>query len=417
MFSSNFRAICLVFCLVFIFASANDSKLKQWTCDELTPNLCDLRVESGSDSVRSVDVHYWRYRRKEPLNNDETGQITLPIIAVNGGPGWPHDYILPLKQLACRSTSEVIFYDQAGAGKSISKRDSLPSHLLDAKYYSEVELPALIRHWKLEKYHVIGHSWGTMLAQLFALNAKNTTGLQSLTLAGPLSDAKTYIDAQWDAVEGNLGSLPPFVQSRIKSLEKDDAYESVEYKAIADVLTTFFTLRTAPAPDCVTKAMEGVNEEIYVGMQGPSEFTFSGTLEGFNVTGRLHEINVPVLLTHGKYDTMRPSIVKTMEREINLSERKMLPHSGHVAMIDDAGLMNDWIADFLNRAEMDKFMSDTKKGDSQGVTIEEDFAAQHKFEVSIPVYTAHLVLTLTLGFVLGKMSWSCGRGNNYRRIE
>ena len=417
MVSSN-CPICLCISIILVSVCANNiSKLKQWTCDEITPNLCDLHVESGSFAIQSVDVHYWRYQRREPLDNDVSRQITLPIVTLHGGPGWPHNYILPLKQLACRSTSEVIFYDQAGAGKSISTRGTLPNHLLDAKYYSEVELPALIRHWKLEKYHLIGHSWGTMLAQLFALNAENRTGLQSLTLAGPLSDAKTYIDAQWDAEEGNLGSLPPFVQSRIKSLEKGGKYESAEYKAIADVLTSFFTLRTTPAPDCVTKALEGVNKEIYVGMQGPSEFTFSGTLEGFNITGKLNEINVPVLLTHGKYDTMRPSIVKTMESEINLSERKMLPHSGHMSMIDDAGLMNDWIADFLRRTEMDEFSSDKKERDNKSVITEVNSTAQHKTEVSVPVYIAHLLLMVALGFVLGKTSWISGRNNSYRRIE
>jgi proline iminopeptidase len=292
-------------------------------------------------------------------------------------------------------------------------KDSLPHHLLDAKYYSEVELPALLDHWKLDKYHLIGHSWGTILAQLFSLNAKNTSGLQSLTLAGPLSDAKTCIDAQWDEEDGNLGSLPPFVQNRIHSLEKDGAYSSDEYKAINDVLTTFFTLRTSPAPDCFTRAEEKVNQEIYVGMQGPSEFTVSGTLERFNVTGRLHELNIPVLLTHGKYDTMRPSIVKAMEKEINLSKRKMLPHSGHVSMIDDAGLMNDLVADFLNRVETNTFTIQTDKM-TENVLFEQKMI-EGSITVSIPVYTAHLILTFALGILLGKIKWN-GRGG-YNRIE
>ena len=401
--------------------NAREQGWTQWSCDDITPDLCKLHVESESFTVRSIDIKYWRYKRDEPLEDPEK-QISLPIVALHGGPGWPHNYMLPLKQLACRSASEIIFYDQAGAGKSSTKKDPLPHHLLDAKYYSEEELPALIEHWKLNKYHIIGHSWGTMLAQLYTLNVKNTTGLQSLTLAGPLSDTKSYIDAQWDEGEGNLGSLPPFVQYRIQSLEKDGAYESTEYKAITDVLTTFFSLRTAPPPDCFTKAENGVNTEIYVGMQGPSEFTFSGTLENFNVTGRLYEIKIPVLLTHGKYDTMRPSIVKTMQKEIMLSERKMLAHSGHVAMIDDAGLMNDVIADFLNRVETNAFTSDRVPDvDSENMGVQEqqnreEFFRRDKFEVAAPVYTVHLLLTLCLGIIIGKIKWTCGRGG-YSSIE
>ena len=411
--SSGTQIVLLAIC-VCVCTATKALEWKQWTCDELTPDLCELDVKTGSFSIRSIDIHYWRYKRSGPVSNP---QIDLPIITLHGGPGWPHDYMSPLKQLACRSSSEVIFYDQAGAGKSsIDPNKSLPKHLLDAKYYSEEELPALIRHLKLDRYHVFGHSWGTILAQLFVLNSKNTSGLQSLILAGPLSDGKSYVDAQWDKEEGNLGSLPPFVQERIKSLEKDDAYEGGEYKAINNVLTTFFTLRTAPAPDCFTKAGDGLNREIYVGMQGPSEFAFSGTLGGFNVTGRLHEINIPVLLTHGKFDTMRPSIVKAMEREIKLCERKMLPHSGHIAMIDDAGLMNDLVADFVHRVETNSFTSEKTTEVDTGSVKEKSDVRKDKIVVSMHVYAVHLIMALTLGVVLGKLNWNCNK-TEYRRIE
>lgn len=85
---------------------------KQWTCDELTPNLCDdLQVETGSIIIRSIPVKYWRYRKK---NQDIENNDSCPIICIHGGPGYPHNYMLPLKQLACRGNREVIFYDQAG---------------------------------------------------------------------------------------------------------------------------------------------------------------------------------------------------------------------------------------------------------------------------------------------------------------
>jgi len=86
-------------------------------------------------------------------------------------------------------------------------------------------------------------------------------------------------------------------------------------------------------------------------MQGASEFTISGVLGDLDLTSRLPELSVPVLLTHGKYDTMRPSTVKAIQDQIPISERVMFPHSGHVSMIDDAGLMNDVVASFIHRVE------------------------------------------------------------------
>jgi len=341
--------------LLLMFAAKSTSSASAhlpWKCEDLTPDTCELHVTSGSLEIKSIPVRYWRYTSPSPSTNDD---IKHSIVILHGGPSFTHSYLLPLKQLACRG-AEVIFYDQAGCGSSSYRNISLEEHphLLDPAYYSEHELPRLIEHWNITKYHILGHSWGTMLAQLFALNSANKledAELQSIILSGPLSDSKSYIEAQWDEREGNLGSLPPFVQKRIHSLEADSDYESEEYQTLNDVLTTFFTLRTAPAPDCFLEALDGVNKQIYDGMQGPSEFQMAGTLSDFNVTGRLHEIDVPVLLTAGKYDTMRPSIVETMQQQMAFSESIEFPHSGHVSMIDDAGLMNDAIADFLKRVE------------------------------------------------------------------
>mmetsp|Transcript_13837 Transcript_13837/g.30124 ORF Transcript_13837/g.30124 Transcript_13837/m.30124 type:complete len:426 (-) Transcript_13837:1310-2587(-) len=413
----KFAVLCAIVVAVFSSAasSAEDQQpWKQWSCDELTPNLCDdLQVESGSLVIRSIPVKYWRYSRKETLSEKEAEEksnvdstISNPIIVLHGGPSWPHSYLLPLRQLACRgTTTEVIFYDQAGCGEStIQQGESVsPSHhphLLDPAYYSEEELPALIDHWKLDKYHVLGHSWGTILAQDFALNSKNTTmgSLQSLVLSGPLSDAQSYAAAQWDDKEGNLGSLPPFVQKRIRALEGEKAYDTPEYEAIDNALTTFFTLRTAPAPDCFTASGEGINKDIYVGMQGASEFGVSGVLGDWNVTGRLHEIDIPVLLTHGAFDTMRPSIVKKMEEQLPHSERVLLPHSGHVSMIDDAGMMNDAVADFLHRVERAAGGSDR---------LGHDFLARGKNENVVDhnlMTWVKVLVAFVAGLVIGRLS-------------
>ena len=173
--------------------------------------------------------------------------------------------------------------------------------------------------------------------------------MEALILSGPLSDSQRYIRAQWDEHEGNLGSLPPFVQQRIHHLEKQQRYDSPEYEAINAVLTTFFTVRTAPGPDCFVASAKGLNKAIYVGMQGASEFTMSGVLGHFNVTARLHEIKVPVLLTSGRFDTMRPSVVRVMQQEMQKAEWKMFPHSGHISMIDDADENLQVVVDFLSR--------------------------------------------------------------------
>lgn len=343
-----------------------------WTCDELTPNLCKLERKSGFIPVRDGwKVRYWRYYGRRQMNNNDVpdGVEMLPIVVLHGGPGFPHPYLLPLRQQACRGR-DVIFYDQAGCGESAWSfqpetghgvvnslqplEDNLTSSfpwLLDPSYYAMEELPAVLSYLRLERYHLFGHSWGTMLAQLFALDT-NASGLVSMVLSGPLSDSDLWEKALWDNETGVLGTLPPFVQNRIHTLEAGGQFNSPEYAAIDSALTGLSTCRTAPAPDCYARSVEGICKDIYVEMQGPSEFSNGGVLATFNTTDRLSELDrFPVLLTSGAYDTIRPSVVSVIHQELPLSEWVIYPYSGHVSAIDEPERMNDDVFDFFDRVE------------------------------------------------------------------
>lgn len=350
-----------------------------WTCDELTPNFCELQSEPGELVVRGgVKVRYWVYTarhhqrpsssssRNNNTDKPSSASLLLPILVLHGGPGFPHNYLLPLKQQACQGRT-VIFYDQAGCGQSTMLANntsmlssSIPvdfSWLLDPLYYATEELPAIISHLRLDRYHIIAHSWGTMQAQLFALELNEPKGLVSMVLSGPLSDSKLWESAMWDRENGTdsggiLGQLPPFVQARIKHLEAVEMYDSPEYLAIANAVTAFSVCRTSPLPDCYRQSERTMNQQIYVRMQGPSEFSNGGVLADFNTTGRLRELaSLPILLTYGKFDTVAPVVVETMHRELPLSEVVLFPRSGHVTAIDEPGAMHYAVADFLDRVE------------------------------------------------------------------
>lgn len=339
------------------FATADKSGGDGWTgwkCDDLTPDLCPLNAEKGYVTMRGgIKVPYWKYTAVSAPSNASL----LPIITIHGGPGWTHNYMLPLKQQACRGR-EVVFYDQAGGGDSIlpkpnaTVKDEYP-WLLDTSYYATEELPKMIQFLGYKKYHLLASSWGTMLSQVFALNTSlSSPGLVSMVLSGPLSDAQLYVQSQWQEDGGGVGSLPPYIQKRIQALQEEHKFDSLEYQAIDAALTGFFTCRTTPQPDCFLDAVEKMNMEIYVGMQGPSEFAISGTIAHFNMTGRLHELKrIPVLLSSGQYDTMRPATVDALYQQLELSERLLLEKSGHTSMIDEPGPMNDAIASFFDRVE------------------------------------------------------------------
>jgi L-proline amide hydrolase len=407
----------LEICLLILMAAttAQEPKKAFYKCTDLTPDLCDLDVEQGSVMVRGIPVVYWKFTADK---SHQSSSSLLPIIAIHGGPSFTHHYMLPLQQQACRGRP-IVFYDQAGCGASLPKNstnfklDDYP-WLLDPNYYAQDELPALLQHFGWTKdgsFHIIANSWGTMLTQLYAI-AANTDHQDvlpaSMVLSGPLSDSVAYIQAQWDPVDGNLGTLPPYIQSRIRALQDAQAWDSSEYQALDAVLTTYFTLRTAPAPDCWKASEEGANLDIYSAMQGPSEFGMAGVLGDFNTTSQLPSIRQPVLLTHGRYDTMRPSIVQTIQDRLPHVERVTLLRSGHVSMIDEAGLMNDYVDDFFERVENGHFRGKQPQNTTMTASID---ISQESFlntflSRSVIFLSTTLLLALGIGYLFGNRQQS-----------
>lgn len=329
-----------------------------WKCDDLTPDLCELDVNVGIVAIHGVSVHYWKYSRR---NGGDSRQLMdepqeLPVIVINGGPSWAHNYMLPLRQLACRGNRDVIFYDQAGCGASV-----LPVEadigvdypwLWDLNYYATEELPALISHLALDRFHIVGHSWGTMVAQVYAIDGPKQ-GLQSMALSGPISDAHLVAEAMWGekGAHGGISSMPPYLESRIRAVEEQGAFDSPEYEALDNAFLNMFLTRVQPLPDCLVDALSGMNIEAYLGLFGPNDFVFGGTVKDYNVTGRLEEIHVPVLLSNGEYDFVRPAVVDVMEQKLPIVERVLFEKSAHNTMQDSAGEMNDVLFDFLGRVE------------------------------------------------------------------
>ncbi|CAE7252665.1 pip [Symbiodinium natans] len=344
--------LALVFGLLAGAASTEveiDPERAELSCDALLryafPDLCDLEVVPGTIQVRGLRLAYWRYSRR----GEKPVPQKLPLLMVHGGPGFGHNYMLPLKQQACRGR-EVIFYDQMGAGASAQPDLHKAPWLLTVDYYVE-ELRTLVTALGWKQFHLVGSSWGTILSQAYAFT--QDPRLRGVVLSGPLSDGDLYWHSQWDETDGNLGSLPFFVQATLWKLQTKKGLSSKLYAAEDEILTSFFTTRTTPVPDCfnAAKPTSNTSMEIYVGMQGASEFVFSGVLGGFNYTPRLPQIANPVLLTFGRYDTMRPPVVDALYRNLPRVWKAMMPRSGHCSMIDDPRLMNDVVGEFFEREE------------------------------------------------------------------
>jgi pimeloyl-ACP methyl ester carboxylesterase len=87
-------------------------------------------------------------------------------------------------------------------------------------------------------------------------------------------------------------------------------------------------------------------------MWGPSEFgPVTGRLRDWDVTDRLPEIQVPTLVTGGRYDEARPAHLAVLARRVRGAELVIFENSSHTAFIEERGPYIQAVSDFLTRVE------------------------------------------------------------------
>lgn len=263
----------------------------------------------------------------------------IPLLALHGGPGFPHDYLEPLAGLA--DERPVIFYDQLGCGKSNRPTDSA---LWNVDRYGE-ELNQVGNTLGLPKIHLLGQSWGSILAAEYAL--RHPANIASLILASPcLSIPQTVAE-----MNRLVAALPDDVQAMLKRHQAAGTIDSAEFQQAAQEFYRRHLCRIQPPPEPFQQAVAGFGASPYQTMWGPNEFTCTGNLIDYDCTDRVHEITAPTLFTCGRYDECTPEAVMAFHGLIPGSELMIFEESSHMAHLEETELYLHVVRDFMQRAE------------------------------------------------------------------
>src|SRR5437764_2490133 len=148
------------------------------------------------------------------VGDRESGAV--PLLALHGGPGSTHHYFTPLERLA--DERPVVLYDQVGCGSSDRPTDIEWS----ADVFRE-EVANVRDQLELERIHLLGTSWGGMLALEHVLSGAR--GVVSLILSSTLANLE-----HWAAQQLVLrNALPPAVVEVLDRHERAGTYDDPEY--------------------------------------------------------------------------------------------------------------------------------------------------------------------------------------------
>jgi proline-specific peptidase len=266
----------------------------------------------------------------------------FPLLVLHGGPGESHDYLEPLEELA-DTGRPIVFYDQLGGGNSDQPND--PS-LWSVELFLD-ELATVRQELGLDHIHLLGYSWGGMLAMEYALTRPE--GLASLILASSPASIP-----QWVAEADRLRKqLPQEVQETLLHHEEAGTTDEAAYEEAMQVYDQRHLCRLDPWPEPLMRT--SVNPEISHTMWGPSEFHVIGTLKEWDIRDRLGEIQLPTLVTSGRYDAATPAIAETVHRGIAGSEWVIFEQSSHMAHLEEDEEYRRVLEDFMRRVEERQF--------------------------------------------------------------
>ncbi len=265
------------------------------------------------------------------------GQGT-PLLCLHGGPGARSNYLQGLEALG--PERPVIRYDQLGSGRS----EYTPSDDLWRTERFVAELAAVRAALSLDRVHLYGHSWGTMLAVAYLL--RGAPGVASLTLVSPWLSVARYLED----IDVLVARLPAETRATITLIARDEevAPEAAE-AAIRSFYAEYFCRDAVALGELFQGGPPG---PAYEAMWGPNEFTCSSPiLAGVDLTPRLGELDLPVLLLCGEYDSCTPETTLAFQSLIPGSEAVVLPGCSHMNLLEDPAAHLAAVSSFLTRVD------------------------------------------------------------------
>lgn len=269
------------------------------------------------------------------------GDITkgTPLIILHGGPGGCDERYEPLEELADKGIP-LIFYDQLGCGYSRVPKGN--DSLWDFKLYLD-ELENVIQFFNLKKFHILGHSWGGMLALEWA-TSKDCFGLDKLILFSTLPSTEIWNSEHLKMIDNYPNLEKKAILDDFKGLEADKKYLKLGIRR-------FYNEHLGKKKDkkykYCRKRFPKTNKEIYEKMWGKSELFGTGTLKDWNVINKLKNIPNETLIISGRLDESTPRINELMNKEIKNSKWIVLEKSHHGGYAEEPEATLDAIYKFI----------------------------------------------------------------------
>ena len=319
------KAACLL--LGFMMLGLGSFPCAVWGADEAATGA---HAPGGYVTVHGAKIWY------------ESEGSGPPIVLIPGGPGSPHGYFHPFFS-ALSGTNRVIYFDAFGRGKSDRAR-SAKEYTFD-RDVEDVE--GLRQALGLGKITVLGHSYGGMVAQAYALRYPNS--VSKLILACTLFSGEMW-QANNDNCNREIQNQYPEAWREIMAARDAGLHSSAprHQAGYALVPTDLFYFYNGASARRVSFA---VNPEVYYTIAGDdADFLIGGDAARLDFRSDLKRLRMPVLVLAGRYDRVAlPRFSVQFKRYLPSAQFVMFEKSGHFPFVEESTATFAKIRTFLKR--------------------------------------------------------------------
>ncbi|MGI0140578.1 MAG: proline iminopeptidase-family hydrolase [Thermoplasmata archaeon] len=286
-------------------------------------------MSEGTTTVTGYPVFY-------RICGDASARET--VLCLHGGPGATHDYLQPLADLGRRGY-RVVFMDQLGCGRSKRITDT---SLFTLEHHLQ-EVFELQENLALGRVHLFGSSYGGALALAYAI--AHPGAVRSVITAGGLASVPLTVseERKW------ITQLPAAIQDVLRQGEATGDFTSPEYEAAMMEFYRRHLCRLDPWPEPVVYSLAQMSGPVYHYMNGPNEFTIVGTLRDLDFSSQLPRIQVPTLVTGGRYDEVSPVVARQIADGVPGAEIEIFEQSSHMPFWEERERFVARVARFLER--------------------------------------------------------------------
>lgn len=256
-----------------------------------------------------------------------------PILIINGGPGMNSNGFEPMAKILAEKYQTIV-YDQRGTGKSALKE--LNDKTVSMKLMAD-DIESLRKHLKIQKWTILGHSFGGMLASYYATIYPNSIDKLILSSSG--------------GVDLSLLKGENLIEAGLSKTEKDSLnYWNDKIEKGDTTYTARIGRGRAMAPAYVydRKFVPIIAERL---TQGNS--TINSLLWGdmqktnFDCKNKFSNFKNPVLIIQGKQDIISAAIGEISLKAFPNSKMVLLENCKHYGWLDAKEKYFDTIESFL----------------------------------------------------------------------